>query len=138
MAEAYTVLTARSLVPTLSELHGVLKSLKFKLTVDEAYTPFETSGYLPCTINGEDGGINIAFDSAADVLADPSVANLPEAIDTAIRLKSGGDPREDVCVLMIAAALAQSNSTVAFGPSRSPVSAGQLVTDARRRFSELD
>lgn len=86
-------------MPDLSGLQAAIKQLKFKLTLDEAYVPFETQGYLPCTLEGEDAGVDMRF--TRDMPA--------QAVRTSVMtLKWGGDPREQVSALIIAAAMATS------------------------------
>ncbi|QSA95554.1 hypothetical protein [Methylococcus sp. EFPC2] len=140
MSVSLSAILDRSDVPALEALNTALKGLKFKLSVDDAYVPFETSGYLPCTLNGEDGGLNIRFEAAEAYLGQhPQSRSEAGARDTLIALRSGGDPREDVCVLMIAAALAHDFGAIVHDPKKNVLlPAEKLVSQARGKFAELD
>jgi hypothetical protein len=82
-------------MPDRAALQAAIQSLKFKLTLDDGYAPFETAGYLPCTVEGEDAGVDMRFEAAA-----------AEAQGRAcMRLKWSGDPREALSACIIAAAM---------------------------------
>ncbi|WP_434130801.1 hypothetical protein [Methylocaldum sp. GT1BB] len=140
MSQSQSVILNRSDVPTREALQEAINGLKFKLSVDESYAPFESSGYLPCTINGEDSGVNIRFDALEPYLARfPNLQAQAGQRDTLITLRSEGDPREDVCVLMIAAALAQNFDAIVHSPKKDVLSpAEKLISQARSQFADLD
>lgn len=140
MSMTRSAILSRSDVPSHSGLKEAIKGLKFQLAVDESYVPMESSGYLPCTINGEDSGINIRFESAAAYLAKfPGAQAQAGERETLITLRSEGDPREDVCVLMIAAILAQNFGAIVHDPKKDVMySAEKLISQARSQFAELD
>jgi hypothetical protein len=84
--------------------------------VDDGYLPFESSGYLPCTLEGEDSGFNIRFQ-------DVDEAALPEKVkaeigdrNIAIAFKWGGDKREFVSVMAVCAALAKNFGAIVHVP----------------------
>jgi hypothetical protein len=130
----------RSDVPSREALQEALKTLKFKLTLDESYVPLESSGYLPCTINGEDGGFDIRFDRLETYLGKyAELESCLEQRDTLISLRWSGDPREEVCALMVAAALAQGFDAIVHDPKKNVVITAEKATaEARAKFSELD
>ncbi len=66
MARSQTAYLLRDDVPTRAALQKAIDGLKFKLTLDNSYVPFQTSGYLPCTLDGEDAGFDIRFQAVAD------------------------------------------------------------------------
>jgi hypothetical protein len=78
-------------------------------------SPFETSGYLPCDLDGEDAGFDLRF---KDVAADADGRNV------ALACKWGGDPREEAAAAIFCAALArefgaivrQDDSEIGFEP----------------------
>lgn len=127
MARKYTAFIASSKIPDLATLQAAIKSLGFKLTLDDAYEPLEFSGYLPCTLDGEDAGCTLKFEKSGT----------PGA-DTAMLLHSGGDPREDITVLIIAAALASTFAASVQDGKQQPVSAETLQKTARDQFANLD
>lgn len=129
----------RAAVPTHEALQKSLKALKFRLSVDDSYVPFELAGYLPCTLNGEDGGLDIRFESSAAHLARfPELPAASDGRDTLITLRSGGDPREDVCVLMLAAALASEFGAIVHEAGKGIAPTEKLISRARALFTELD
>ena len=140
MSLSQSAILNRTDVPTREALQEAIKGLKFKLSIDESYVPFESSGYLPCTINGEDGGFNIRFDASEPYFGRfPQVQSQADQRDTLITLRSGGDPREEVCALMVAAALAQNFGAIVHDPEKDTLyPAEQLISQARSKFAELD
>jgi hypothetical protein len=65
--------------PGLRSLQAHIPSLGFKLTVDEAYAPFASEGHLPCTVRGEDSGVDLREEICALVMA-AAMAQLAEAL----------------------------------------------------------
>ncbi len=94
--------------PALAALQAHIKSLGFQLTVDEGYAPFEAAGYLPCTLEGEDAGVDLRWEQDAAL---PEAAQALEgergARRALARLAWAGDPREELSALVLAAAIAQ-------------------------------
>lgn len=140
MSQSKSAILNRSDVPSRDALHEAIKELEFKLSVDESYVPFESSGYLPCTLNGEDGGLNVRFDAAEPYVTQfPALKDHTGQRDTLITLRSGGDPREEVCVLMLAAVLAEKFGAIVHDPKKDALSAAdKLIGQARSQFAELD
>ncbi|MGJ4942229.1 hypothetical protein ACQR1W_16755 [Bradyrhizobium sp. HKCCYLS1011] len=107
MARALTAFLKRADVPARKALQQAIARLPFALTLDEGYVPFETSGYLPCTLDGEDAGFDLRFkDAAAELAAMPALQATVGDRDVAICCKWGGDPREEAAALAVCAALA--------------------------------
>ena len=107
MARTLIAYLSRKDVPALAPLQKAVDALSFNLTIDSDYAPFETAGYLPCTLDGEDAGFDLRFKNIG--------ADLPTAIQTslagrdcALTLKWGGDPREEMAALVFCAALAKT------------------------------
>ncbi|BBL77073.1 hypothetical protein [Methylomagnum ishizawai] len=140
MPQLQSALLGRADVPTRAQLQEALREFKFKLDVDAAYAPFQSVDYLPCTLNGEDGGVKLRFDAVEPYLAQfPELDDPPGQRDTLVTLRSGGDPREDVCVLMLAAVLAAKFGALVHDPKKNAtIPADKLLGLARSRFAELD
>lgn len=140
MPQSQSAILNRADVPTREALQAALKEFKFKLSIDEAYAPFASVDYLPCTLNGEDGGLKLRFDALEPYLDQhPELKDHIGGRDTLISLKSGGDPREDVCVLMLAAVLAGKFGAVVHHPKKNTLTpADKLLSQARSQFAELD
>jgi hypothetical protein len=128
MARTTTAFLNRSQIPGRPALQAAIKALGFKLTLEEDYVPFASSGYLPCTLDGEDAGFTLRF-AASDEIAGK---------DSAITLQWGGDPREQASVMMVAAALAHNFDAVVRDPGNATKSAEELTAAARKAFSSLD
>jgi hypothetical protein len=128
MAHTFTAFLLRDHIPMRAALQTAIHALGFKLTLEDDYVPFASSGYLPCTLDGEDAGLNIRFVSS-DAIA---------GRDAAIVLQSGGDPREEATVVMIAAALANTFDAVIRDSSNSERNTEGLITSAKEAFAELD
>ena len=109
MARALSAYLSRDKVPERKALQQAIDALKLPLKFDGNYVPFETSGYLPFTLDGEDAGFFLRF---GDVATDTSSAlNLGER-NVALNLKWGGDPREETAALIFCAALANGFDAV--------------------------
>jgi hypothetical protein len=131
MARALSAYLSREKVPERKPLQQAIDALKFPLKLDGDYVPFETSGYLPCTLDGEDAGFDLRF---VDVATDVSTAlNLGER-NVALNLKWGGDPREEAAALIFCAALANGfDAVVRRGGA---LSLQALVTKAKTLIEE--
>lgn len=128
MARTYTVYLNADKIPTLHALQAAIKALDFKLILDEGYVPLQNSAYLPCTLDGEDAGVILRFEASQEFAGK----------DTAMTLQWGGDPREQVSALMIAATLAHGFGAVARDQIQHDVKAETLLANARKQFSNLD
>ncbi len=116
MPRAQSAYLVRKDVPARKELQKAIDSLKFKVTLDDGYAPFKTSGYLPCTFDGEDAGFTIKFQDAAP---DAASANLKSALggrDVEIALKWSGDVRELIAAMAFSAALVQNFGAIIYDP----------------------
>lgn len=139
MAKSHTAFLNRSQVPSRQALQEAIKGLRFKLTLDDGYAPFESNGYIPATLNGEDAGFEIKFVESAAQLGDaPQLQAQIEDRDTAITLRGSGDPREEAAALMISATLAQSFGALVRRKGEDAFrSADLLLGDAREVFAQL-
>ena len=128
MARTYSAFLPQAQIPNLDALQSAIHSLKFKLDLDESYSPLSFSGYLPCTLDDEDAGLSIRFNQSMDA-GDQVIT---------ITLQWGGDPREQVSATMLAAALAHSFGAVVNDTHGQTTSAERLIAEARQQFSNLD
>ncbi|MGO9134601.1 MAG: hypothetical protein ACLP8A_11220 [Methylovirgula sp.] len=133
MPRSYSALLARAVVPARKPLQQAVDSLKLKLTLDDAYVPFETSGYVPCTLDGEDAGFNLKF---LDV--DAALKQRAADKDVAIAFNWGGDPREEAAVLIVCAALAKDFAALVYEPDADALlGADDVLAKARKAASVL-
>jgi hypothetical protein len=140
MANLLTAFMDRAQVPDRDALQEALKSLKFKLSIDDAYVPFGCKGFIPCTIDGEDSGIEMKFTDSSENFSDaPQLKAQIEDRDTGINIRWGGDPRELASATMIAATLAQHFDALVYRDGKDAfLTADQLVEEARHAFAQLD
>jgi hypothetical protein len=130
MARAFTAYVQREKVPARKALQQAISALTFPLTLDDTYVPFESAGYLPCTLDGEDAGFDLRFKEPVK-LRDAVQAKIGTR-DVALALKWGGDPREAAAALMVCAALATSfDALVEEGDAGTFLSSDELVERAR-------
>ncbi len=128
MPRTFHIQSKADAMPDRDLLQSAIKALKFKLTLDEAYAPFETAGYLPCTLEGEDAGVDMRFER--DV---PGA----EGRDALMRLKWGGDPREHLSALIIAAAMTQAASAEVIDPDKGvTIEQAELLKQARELLED--
>lgn len=139
MARAQSAFVSRKDVPARGDLQRALDALKLKVALDDTYVPFKSSGYLPCTIDGEDAGFDIKFQDL-----DPSVTR-PDDVQACLRDKDveiafrwAGDPREAACALAVGAALARDFGAIVVGEGgSSPYSTEALIAKARDAAGSL-
>ena len=128
MPRSYSAFLTRSDVPARKALQQAVDGLKLKLLLDDAYVPFETSGYVPCTFDGEDAGFDMRFQDVD--------ANLRARVgdkDVAIAFRWGGDPREEASVLIVCAALAKNFDALVYEPDADVLhAADEVVAKARK------
>jgi hypothetical protein len=123
MPRTFHVHAQAALMPELAALQQAIKALKFNLTVDEGYVPFETAGYLPCTLEGEDAGVDMRFER--DV---PGT----DGRDALMKLKWSGDPREHLSALILAAAMVHAFGAQVLDPDKGvPVPEAELLKKAK-------
>jgi hypothetical protein len=137
MARSQTIYINRKDVPARADLQKAMDQLGFKVTLDHAYAPFKTAGYLPCMLDGEDAGFNIRFEEVASNLP-PALASGIEGRDTAIGLSWAGDPRDKLATLTVCAALVKRFSAIAHEPDKDKLlSFDQLMAKARNMQASL-
>ncbi|HUB64136.1 MAG TPA: hypothetical protein VL996_06745 [Methylocella sp.] len=139
MPRSYTAFLERNNVPIREALQQSINKLKFKLSLDEAYTPFETSGYLPCTLEGEDAGFDIRFQPIDASLARfPTLQSQIGGRDAAIVFRWSGDIREAASAMIVSAALAKDFGAVVHDPDTDVVyDAESLIEKAGKAVASL-
>jgi hypothetical protein len=110
MARGLIVYLDRASAPAREALQAALKELGFKLSLDEGYAPFETKGYLPCVLDGEDAGFDLRFGDVENV--SPNHAAALGRRDVAMLLRWGGDPREHFAALAVCIALVEKFNAI--------------------------
>ena len=137
MARSQTAYINRKDVPARGDLQKAMDQLGFKVTLDHSYTPFKTSGYLPCMLDGEDAGFNMRFEEVASNLP-PALASSIEGRDTAIGFSWAGDPREELAALTVCAALVKQFGAIVHEPDKDALlSFDQLVAKVKNTQASL-
>ena len=137
MARAQTAYLNRNDVPARDLLQAAIRQLGFKLALDDSYEPFETKGYLPCTLDGEDAGFDLRFQHVEEGVS----SNLASAIgarDTAMKFRWAGDPREQLAALAVCAALADKFGAIVHEPEGDRLlTLDELLEKARKASDSL-
>jgi len=137
MARAQTAYLNRKDVPARDLLQAAIRQLGFKLALDDSYEPFETKGYLPCTLDGEDAGFDLRFQHVEEGVS----SNLASAIggrDTAMKFRWAGDPREQLAALAVCAALADKFGAIVHEPTGDRLlTLDELLEKARKASDSL-
>ncbi|MFG1347053.1 hypothetical protein V5F59_19350 [Xanthobacter autotrophicus DSM 431] len=138
MARARTCYLSRADVPARDALQKAVDGLKLKLVLDDGYVPFETSGYLPCTLDGEDAGFTIRFrDVEADLSKAPALAAALGGRDVAVDIKWSGDIREEVSAMGVCAALTGSFGALVHDAGKDALAdSAQLLAKAKAGLEE--
>jgi hypothetical protein len=137
MARSQMVYMRRKDVPARADLQKAMDQLGFKVTLDHAYAPFKTSGYLPCTLDGEDAGFNMRFEDVASNLP-TALASGIEGRDAAIGFSWAGDPREELAALTVCAALVKQFGAIVHEPDKDRLlSFDQLMARAKNTQASL-
>jgi hypothetical protein len=137
MARSQTAYMNRKDVPARADLQQAIDQFGFKVTLDHSYMPFKTSGYLPCTLDGEDAGFNMRFEDVAPNLP-PALASSIEGRDTAIGFSWAGDPREELAALTVCAALVKQFGAIVHQPDGDKLlSFDQLLAKAKNTRTSL-
>lgn len=119
MARALYAYLEPDRMPERAALQAAIRKLGIPLTVDEAWVPFQTTDYLPCTLEGEDAGVYVRFARDA-ALPEPAaaLAGARGARSAEVQLRWGGDKRGELAATLIAGALADSFDALVLEPER--------------------
>ncbi len=139
MPRTQTVFLDRKDAPSRKDLQQAIDGLKFKLALDDSYAPFKISGYLPCTLEGEDAGFDMRFQEVeADLSRFPALQAEIGARDAAIVFKWSGDIREFASAMIVGAALARNFGAIVHDPDADSLqSAEDLIEKARKAVASL-
>ena len=125
MARTRIATLPASQLPDASALNSALKAAKLSLVVDPEWSNASHSGYLPCTLAGEDAGFNLTRTASEDE-------------KLVLSLKWGGDKREQAAAIGVLATLATAFGAVVIDPEASTsFSAEALGKEARGLFQAL-
>lgn len=138
MARALVAFIARADVPARAALQTAIDALKLKLVLDDGYVPLESSGYLPCTLDGEDAGFTLRFRPADTPAPSPAVAAVLDGRDVAMEVRWSGDVREQISALGVCAALAAGFGALVIDPDKdAPIEGKALAARAKAALEEI-
>lgn len=101
-------------LPDRAALQQALDALKLSLKIDGPWSPEGPAGYLPFTVMGEDAGVYLALEH--DQPPPQALAPDGSALTARLGLRWGGDAREQLTALAVAAALADSFGALVVDP----------------------
>jgi hypothetical protein len=128
MARSYTIKIKEADFPLRAQLQTAIKTQGYPLTIEDDYVPFASSGYLPCTLDGEDAGLMIRF-----------VRNVEDKEQAAnVSLQWSGDPREKVTVQIISTLLAADFGAIVFDEALNELTAATLSADTQKSLASLE
>jgi hypothetical protein len=128
MARTYIVSMKKDDFPLRAALQKAINTLGYPLNLEDDYVPFASSGYLPCTLDGEDAGLIMRFMSPDDVTSQ----------EATISLQWGGDVREKATVMIIATALAASFDATVQDESNTVVPLAELSANTKKTLASMD
>lgn len=103
--EQYAFLKSSN-VPTREGLQQAIDRAGFDLKLDAGYQPRTNVGFVPCTLNGKETGVEMYFDDSKELM--DSFRELAEDRDCCISFRWGGNMRECACAMVASYALADS------------------------------
>jgi hypothetical protein len=139
MSLQQTAYVMRADAPDYAALQTAVDALGFDCKIATSYTPFKSSGFVPCILAGRESGFEMNFESAACVL--PCFPHLVGAVgnrDVAITFRWSGDMSECACVLIVCGALARTcNAIVHYQGDDILYSADELIEETRAALQSL-
>lgn len=134
MSHCQSTILSRADVPDRASMQNAIDAIGFNMKIDESYEPFGSSGFLPCTLNGQPSGVEIFWEPLHDILAAwPNLKELVAERDSAMTFVLHSDMSELVCALVLSAALCISFGAVSFYQDDNTLSsASELIEEARQ------
>jgi hypothetical protein len=104
----------RSAVPDRASLQASIDALGFELKLHPGFTPFEDSGFLPCTLKGEEGpGFEIFYEESAEIVGeDDDFKLIADGRDYCISMVWRGSMKDLACVMIVSCALVKDFGAV--------------------------
>jgi hypothetical protein len=104
----------RSSVPDRASLQASIDALGFDLKLHPDFTPFDDSGFLPFTLNGEEGpGYEIYYEETKDVAkGDERLLALAGDRDHCISMVWRSSLKDLACVMVVSCALTKDFGAV--------------------------
>jgi hypothetical protein len=93
-------------VPSRDQLQQAIDRAGFDLKLNPEYQPKSDAGFVPCSLNGSDSGVEMYFDDSDELI--DSFRELLQDQDCCISFRWGGDMAECACAMVVSYALAES------------------------------
>jgi len=121
----------RSRVPNRPELQASIDALGFDLQLSPEYTPFEDSGFLPFTLNGEEGpGFEIQYAVATELIGDDQALKaIATGRDCCISMAWHGSMKDLACVMIVSCALMKNFDAVVSYEGEAPEPLEKLLAE---------
>jgi len=131
----------RNNVPRREALQASIDKLGFNLKLDPEFTPFEDSGFSPCTLDGiPDVGFEVFYAPTLEVTeGDPDLATVAGDRDFSISMVWHSSMKDCACVMIVSCALAKDFDAVISYEGEEPepfesllASTKEIVADATK------
>ena len=124
----------RAKVPTREALQTSISALGFDVELHPDFTPFEDSGFLPFTLNGEEGpGFEIQYQDSSEVVdGDDALSAIAAGRDYCISMVWSSSMKDLACVLIVSCALAKDFGAVTSYEGEAPQPLADLLMAAQQ------
>lgn len=92
--------------PSRDQLQQAIEHAGFDLKLDPDYKPRTDTGFVPCSLNGMDSGVEMYFDGSDELIS--SFQDIAADRDCCLSFCWGGDMAECACAMVVSYALAES------------------------------
>ncbi|WP_254510990.1 hypothetical protein [Anatilimnocola floriformis] len=131
MANEQHAFLQSSKLPAREQWQLAITQAGFDLQLNPALQPRTVVGYVPCQLNGDDSGVEMHFENAADFMN--SYRHLVGSRDCCITFRWGGSMRECACAMIASFALAESfDAVVSYEGEAPPASLQEFRADVER------
>lgn len=97
-------------VPTRDQLQQAIDRTGFNLALDPEYQPRTNHGFVLCSLQGIDSGVEMYFDDSDEFIS--SCRDLAQDRDCCISFRWGGDLLECACAMVVSVALAEAYGAI--------------------------
>jgi hypothetical protein len=130
----------RQSVPSRSQLQEAIDALGFDLKIHPEYTAFVDSGFLPFTLNGENGpGFEIQYFPASELNSDDeALLRYAAGRDFCISMSWRGSMKDLACVLLVSCALVKDFGAVVSYEGEPPESLSSMLAVVPEVLADAD
>jgi len=121
-------------VPTRDRWQAAIDECGFELRLHEGLQPLESSGFVPCELDGTDSGFEIRFERSPEPLADHPVHS--DMGDCCVAFSWSSSIDESACALIASYALAKAFGAVVSYEGGAPWSLERLLVETRECLAE--